>query len=663
MNKKNYIFLAWAAALVLSACARETVQISEPARDGANGYLLTASAQIATKASFKDEEAPNRYIYWDDNDVFDVYDMLISGEDELMDIASTQIKPTLSDGGKTASFRVYAHDYVLLTYPSGAVTVLDSAKVTTWISSKESIVDTVANYQAVKVSVAKEQKLASTLQPGLLPMVTSRFALSDAAKALVAEGKDTVSVTDGNAVVHPLAALVKMTVTGLPEVSEATITGIDILSEFSASSTSTGTVQRGMRGDNVFLLGAEPALLGNWESGDSRFDLVLSDGSVAYTADKGAEICFVANHSNFGVKTLQVVVRTADGAVYKKKFDMSKAEKQIAFNRARISSFTLDFTNGTVSKASDTKFAVEWSKGYLVYDAEGKAYKIGEPEDVPVYFKFGSPVGIQFYKDRDDWASRLKPRDPETGEFMTGSSNFMDNKITLSNGTDMFYSGMLYSGTRFYGDNAIWQDTPYYTVAENGEVVAGTIAGGNDGDEFNYHKIFGSHSFEGKNDPCSYVKGGSWRLPTENEINDLIAVGAPGLTFFTEDGSDVKGSSGNGSPVYAKYADGEQDLVFKMYGNVTQSFSSAYTVIQMTFGNKYAARFWSSTYVGTEAPAKGTGNGGRAFNLSVSSAPGFNTAAAVASYPANRLNNYTTKNGVQYTLWDALPVRCVRAKN
>ena len=640
---KTRYFLLLAAVAVFASCKQEPVLQQEAT--SAKTYTIRAEAgDPVTKAYFKEDEAPSKYIYWEADDTFDFNDITI-GEVWNVNVTSGKATEVAADG-KTMLFTRTVNDYLVITYPADAVDMTDVDKV--------------------MVTVPRDQELSSVLTPNNLPMTTSRLALSDAAKKAVEDGEDLISVIPDDAPVkfYPLAGIGKMTITGLG-VESATIKKVNILTEFSAAKTSTGEPQRGLRGSNEFSLAGDKELVSTWTSGDARFDLSLaSEAGISYTATDGADVVFVADQSNYGVKTMQVVVYTTDGAVYKKKFDMASAEKQIAFDKARISSFTLDFTNGTVSKVADSKFSVEWSKGYLVFDEASKGYKIGEPEDIGLYFKFGSAVGVKFFKDNEDWAWRLQPKD-EDGNKLSGATTFLSNKTTLYNGTEMFYSGMLQADVRFYGENAIWQNTPYYHP-EGKDIEAGTIAGGNDGDEYNYHSIAGTVEYSGTADPCSYVKVGegekAWRLPTRAEVEDLISVGAPGLEFYTLDGSDVKGSSGNGSPVYAQYADGEQDLVFMANGFVAMNFSSAYTVIQMTFSNKYAVDFWTSQYEGKTEPQKNATNSAYAYKLSLSSTPGFNTKAEAAKFSANRLNNFTTKNGVEYTLWDAMNVRCVRDK-
>ena len=642
--KNSYILMLF-GALLLASCAKETAR--EPLAPAKVYTFSTTVSDPLTRSFFKDtDEAPSRWIYWDADDEFDFHDITLTEEGENVTVTSG--KPTeIAVDQKTALFTQAAHDYMVITYPKGSVTV---------------------NGSQATVTVPREQALTSVLSPENVPMASLKLALSETALQKVGtEGE--VAVAFSNPVqIYPLAALVKMTVKGLPGVTSAKITKVNILSEF--DNQKAGSPQVGLRGPNVFSLAEGMEFVSTWASGDNytRNDLVLSGGTpVEYTAEKGADICFVSDHSASGMKTLQIAVYTEDGGIYKKKFSTTDSETSqgaICFNKSKVSCFSVDFSDGTVTKGPDTHFCVEWSEGYLVFDEANAGYKIGQPEDIGLYFKFGSATGFKFFKDNDDWALRLQPKDAE-GNKLSGSTTYMDNKTTLANGTEMFYSGILQGGVRFYGENALWQDTPYY-YPEDGKIVAGTLTGGNDGDEFHYHAINGTTSFSGAADPCSYVKVASgekaWRLPTKEEIEDLITVGAPGIEYFTADGSEVRGTSGNGSPVSIRYSDGDQSLAFKCAGNVTQTFSSQYTQIQMTFSNKYAVRFWSNAYEGQQEPQKSTTNSGYAYNLSLSSAPGFNTAASTAKYPANRINNYTTKNGTQYILWDAIPVRCVRDK-
>jgi len=634
--KTRYMIFAAAALAALAACNRENLEPVPAAPDGAKVYRFTASVEDPmTKSFFKNEEAPSRFIYWEDTDVFDFHDVTASGGKESVNVTSGKPASVAVDQ-RSVLFEKAAHDYMVISYPAKAVK-LDST--------------------VVSVTVPRDQELSSTLNPSYVPMVTSRIALSDAAKAKIASGEDTVSVAWSEAPlkVYPLAGLVKMHLSGLPGVTAASINKVVIMAEFNGS-TSAGQPQRGLRGENVFNLAGDKALLSAYASGDNytRFNVNLTtDKPVAYTAEGGVDVCFVANHSNFGMKTLSVAVYTTDGTIVKKKFDTSK-NTGIGFNKARVSSFTLDFTTGAVSKPSSTKFAVEWSKGYLVYDAENKAYTFGGPFDIGLYFKFGSPVGYRFYASTEDYDKRIHPVDAQ-GNFLP-SNTFMEGGQTLANGTDFFFQDQMYNGARYYTEEQTgWKDKVYY-YPEGGSVLQGTLT-----DRTQYYNLPGSTSFAGSNDPCSYVKVAAgekpWRIPTEEEVMDLINTGAAGIEFGNTDGSDMKNNDGKSR--YVRYTDGDQTFYLKANGYINQAFSTYHT-LSNTYGNKYAATFWTTgfvPYAGTATTGARTSNG-RVYNLSLSSPATISTAATVTNRSSNTLNNYTGS----WQIWMAENVRCVRDK-
>ena len=526
---------------------------------------------------------------------------------------------------------------------------MDSTFISTYVSSKLTTHDTLTNNAAVKVSVPKEQALSSVLTPANLPMVSSRLALSDKAKSLIASGKDTLSTDFVNPVkLTPLAGLVKMTVTGLPEVTKATITKVNILTEFDAK-TSTGMPQRGLRGDNIISLKDTMAVIGNWESGDSRFDISLTGGSVEYTTEKGATVCFVANHSEAGMKSITVAVYTSDGAVYKKTFDTSK--KMISFSKSRVSSFSLDFTSGSVSKAASSRFSVEWSKGYLVYDSANKTYKIGDKQEIGLYFKFGSADAIAFYESTEDWLSRIKPSNlvpipiPGTDKFQDGTADGQ----TLKNGTDNFFSNM-------NGMAAAWRTRKVYKVSGS------TVTESDITSESDYYAWQGSTSFAGEKDPCSLVKVADgekkWRVPTKEEVNDLISVGAAGIEFGNFDGSDIK--SGDGKSRFIKYSDGEQEIYLMSTGKVASKITKSYKSIQMTYSYKYQVIFPTAKYTGSDAAQTSTSkNYCSSYSLSLSSVPSKTTAAKIEKGIAN---TYASGVNDKTPQWDAFCIRCVRDK-
>lgn len=641
-----------ALAAVLASCAKETAVVSAEGAKTDDGVLYSFTATASdpmTKSFFKEEEAPSRYIYWEDTDEFDFQDITI-GNDGKESVSVTSSKPSsMGASKKSVLFEKKGHDYMVISYPKGAVTLMDSTFISTYVSSKLTTHDTLTNNAAVKVSVPKEQALSSVLTPANLPMVSSRLALSDKAKSLIASGKDTLSTDFVNPVkLTPLAGLVKMNIVGLPEVTKATITKVNILTEFDAK-TSTGMPQRGLRGDNIISLKDTMAVIGNWESGDSRFDISLTGGSVEYTTEKGATVCFVANHSEAGMKSITVAVYTSDGAVYKKTFNTSK--KIISFSKSRVSSFSLDFTSGSVSKAASSRFSVEWSKGYLVYDSANKTYKIGDKQEIGLYFKFGSADAIAFYESTEDWLSRIKPSNlvpipiPGTDKFQDGTADGQ----TLKNGTDNFFSNM-------NGMAAAWRTHKSYTVSGS------TVTESDMTSESDYYAWQGSTSFAGEKDPCSLVKVADgekkWRVPTKDEVNDLISVGAAGIEFGNFDGSDIKSSDGKSR--YIKYSDGEQEIYLMSTGKVASKITKSYKSIQMTFSYKYQVIFPTAEYTGSDAAQTSTSkNYCSSYSLSLSSVPSKTTAAKIEKGIAN---TYASGVNDKTPQWDAFCIRCVRDK-
>lgn len=650
--KTRYILYLSALAAVLASCAKETAVVSAEGAKTDDGVLYSFTATASdpmTKSFFKEEEAPSRYIYWEDTDEFDFQDITI-GNDGKESVSVTSSKPSsMGASKKSVLFEKKGHDYMVISYPKGAVTLMDSTFISTYVSSKLTTHDTLTNNAAVKVSVPKEQALSSVLTPANLPMVSSRLALSDKAKSLIASGKDTLSTDFVNPVkLTPLAGLVKMNIVGLPEVTKATITKVNILTEFDAK-TSTGMPQRGLRGDNIISLKDTMAVIGNWESGDSRFDISLTGGSVDYTSEKGATVCFVANHSEAGMKSITVAVYTSDGAVYKKTFDTSK--KIISFSKSRVSSFSLDFTSGSVSKAASSRFSVEWSKGYLVYDSANKTYKIGDKQEIGLYFKFGSADAIAFYESTEDWLSRIKPSNlvpipiPGTDKFQDGTADGQ----TLKNGTDNFFSTM-------NGMAASWRTRKVYKVSGS------TVTESDITSESDYYAWQGSTSFAGEKDPCSLVKVADgekkWRVPTKEEVNDLISVGAAGIEFGNFDGSDIK--SGDGKSRFIRYTDGEQEFYLMSTGKVASKITKSYKSIQMTYSYKYQVIFPAAEYTGSDAAQTSTSkNYCSSYSLSLSSVPSKTTAAKIEKGIANTYASGVTDKTPQ---WDAFCIRCVRDK-
>lgn len=72
--KTRYILYIGALAAILSGCAKETAVVSAEGSKADDGVLYSFTATASdpmTRSFFKEEEAPSRYIYWEDTDEFD----------------------------------------------------------------------------------------------------------------------------------------------------------------------------------------------------------------------------------------------------------------------------------------------------------------------------------------------------------------------------------------------------------------------------------------------------------------------------------------------------------------------------------------------------------------------------------------------------------------
>ena len=643
--KRSTLALVAIAAVAATSCKISEIDAVAPETDG-TVYTLEATVGdgMATRSYFSDDD-PSYYIRWESDDEFDFQDITIR---EAESVAVSSAKPgSIKGDGMYATFTATAHDYMVITYPKGAVTLSGTMPQYYNSTAKDTVRYNSAAAVYAHVEVPCEQKLTGTLSPENVPMASVKLALSDAAKAKVSAKTDTVAVAyDGTSpvVMYPLAGLAKVTIKGLPGVTAAKITRVTVSTDYAAVDgekiTSTGCSQYGIVGENWFLPTSSMEVARPYVSGETnRKILTLSDGTVDYTAEGGAVVCFTANTSKHPVKTMVMQVWTEDGASFSKSFDMS--ENNVYFSKSRISSFSLDFSTGATAKDSDTRFKVEWSKGYLTYDAEGKAFKFAEPDEVGLYFKFGSAAGFQFYADTRDYDSRIKP----------GGTGSEDGQ-TIANGTDYWcYS---YTGLGTWE----WKSKTYYAPDSNGDIVAGAAAAVAD-----YRAIQGSKSFTAATDPCSYVKVGEgenrWRVPTEAEILDLTSVGAAGVIYGNLDGSSINGTDGKSR--YFKVSDGAQTLTFKAIGSMPESATSAQWYMSFTYSNKYAIRFWSTTF--SEKVSSGLqANKAKYLNFSLSSTPSVTTKmpTSLTEVNAGVVNKY--QDTATNPLWEAAPVRCVRDK-
>ena len=648
--KTRYILLAVAACLAFFSCKVEEFSgeesVSTEGADGAVVYTFNATvSDPMTKSYFDESEAPSRYIYWENSDIFDFHDITVDTETTEAVSVSSKAPDVIAADKKSVVFEKAAHDYMVITYPKDAVQLDTSYMYTTGSGATLKENWTRANqFTFAVVNVPREQKLTSVLSPEYVPMTSKRLALSDKAKEAVASGKDAISIAFDGAPVEmlPLAGLVKMHLTELG-VASAKISKVNIVTEFDSKST-TGLPQYGIRGESYFSLADTMAVSKPFVSGDSRFIVNLStDTPLEYTAEKGVDICFVANHSYAGMKTMLIKIYTDDSSYFVKKFDMSGAK--VNFNKSHISSFTLNFKDGTTSKVSSTRFGFEWSKGYLTYDAENNAYKIAEPNDVGLYFKFGSASGVFLYSNTEDYDSRIKPAST-SGGIQIGNNIVnptTEDGQTIANGSCYWYNVSPSSGL-----NASWRTRAYCAPDTEGKIVLDSLWTWEE-----YNALEGTSAFAGATDPCSYVKvaagENAWRVPTEAEVTDMVSAAGAGAEFGNLDGSDIVSS--DGKPRYFRVYDGEQELTFKACGSAAEGGNKNTYQLQMLYSNKYAIRFWTTAYASLK---------GDYFNFSLSSVPSPTTELKASFTKANAgsANNYTPTK----TVWEATMVRCVRDK-
>jgi len=611
--KATYLIAGATALLLAASCAKEMQNLQVAQADGK--YTLSAAvSDICTKAFFKEEEAPSKFIYWESDDVFDFHNLTLT-ENVLAEKNVTNAVPAeLSADAKTAVFKVDGEDFVVLSYPKDAVK----------LSSLEPL--------SVKatVNVPKEQPLSSVLSPEVVPMASYPIALSGAAAAAVEASTVSGVVLSSDPVqLFPLAGIVKMTVKGLPGVTSAQITQIEVGVNVSGSADKP---QVGVMGENVFELKDTVNYASTYTAADNyqRHQIVLSSETpLAYTAENGVTACFAANHSSQPLTMLYVTVYTQDGQTIYKKFNLSS--KKIGIYKSKISAFTLDFASGSIVQDSESLFSVEWAPGFLTVK-EGN-YVFGDKADIGLYFRFGSAQGLKLF-DNESYKTA----------YATGGAQ------------------------RLYSDFAMqlqdqWTPVSLY-YPENGSIKSKSM----DTPEQVYALPW-SESFSGANDPCSYVAvtdgGNKWRVPTKDEIQNLIDNGKVGIRFGTLDGTPMV--AGNKTPGYVALTDGEQEVSVR----VTTFLQFALGVYQGTpyhqlnlYNGWSGAYFWSNTLHASYTSAGATGATQSAYAFNKGSLEG--AVNPYDNYPSivnsNMDVNRTVSGITDYTKAAFLNVRCVRDK-
>lgn len=604
------------AALLLAGCAKEMNEPAAPVKAAAT-YRFSATADDAmTKSFFKEEETASKYIYWEADDVFDFHDITASGAALAETGVASSTPVALSDDAKTISFVQDAHDYLVVSYPKGAVTLTTV---------------TAESVQA-KVTVASAQKLSSVLTPAYVPMASYPIALSEEARSAVEAGTAVADVLGEDPVkLYPLAGIVNMTVKGLPDVTTAEVTKIKVGVGVSGSA---GKPQVGIMGDNVFELKDTVHYVSTYAADDAyqRHEIVLTaDEPLSYTAADGVTACFVVNHSSEPLTWLYLTVYTADGAVYYKKFNLSS--NKIATVKSRISSFSVDFTSGATVVDDSSRFAVEWSEGFLTYDAAGKTYQIGGKYDIGLYFRYGSAEGLEVFTNESYVTAYTK-----------GGTQYLYSNFAMQSQPD-------------------WTPITLYTP-EGGVVSPKTMETQDD--------VFAiaqsGQPFSGSSDPCSFVPVASgenkWRVPTKDEVQDLIDKGKVGLSFGNIDGSALLSS--NKTPSYITMSDGEQEVTVRVSSYLQTTFGaySGTAYKQLILGNYWAgAYFWTNTPNPNYSTTPTTATSQNVYAFNKTSLQG--AINPFENYPtlsfSNMFANQSNAN-TDYIRGTFLSVRCVRSK-
>lgn len=139
-------------------------------------------------------------------------------------------------------------------------------------------------------------------------------------------------------------------------------------------------------------------------------------------------------------------------------------------------------------RASYTTIADRFASGNICYDPITRGVKIGTPDETPIYFRWGSLVGLSGYSDGDSYDS----------------------------------GDVLYSPTGFDGAMPAWSNVPY--ISSN--VASSLSVAVRDSLLVKEHVITA-----GKGDICRLVPGGRWRMATAADWQALIALSPPTLTL------------------------------------------------------------------------------------------------------------------------------------
>ena len=213
------------------------------------------------------------------------------------------------------------------------------------------------------------------------------------------------------------------------------------------------------------------------------------------------------------LSSLDIEITTNKRIIKKEYADVSA--KQVKFTAGRITSFTLALSTGTTS-TNRLNLDVEWSPGYLVYDAATKGYGFAGPEERGLFFKLGSLMGFDPFANTppEEYFGRSR----RLAAFMHDDDGNLYYDVMDADGNVApaeYYSLPWEQGTA---------DMTAFRKDDNGDIVPFKPASY---DDFNFIPYSEGAAYDrSANDPCAYVRDGKgdWRMPTEEEAQRLADV-------------------------------------------------------------------------------------------------------------------------------------------
>ena len=559
-------------------------------------------SDYASKASFISDGAGNQVFAWDQAvDKFDLHFASMptnESTDELYQ--KTTLAPTSVLNSVRAKFNTTLPTAfvdnnsarMICTYPAGAISLSKDAGV----------------YVAAKVKVAQNQPLSTSgLNASVVPMVSEPVRIISNSEFVGAS-----QMSGKNLGLKVLGVPVELGLKNLPNKS-----GSD---KIKLVNLSVKFFNGGCLWSNAATYDIDRKVLSFASSEsvsplNSSIDLSSEEG-VAYGED--VKFYFTALANTNTCRSFTVVVETADQMRYTREVSISDASRYLGFKSGELTRFTVDMSSAKqedMNAASAAKFAVEWSPGYLTFDADNLTYKFAGPRERGLYFKYNSTVGFDI--------SGILMNSSTTITLMNSSTPWPKNPVT-------YYEPV---------SDMIMPTTSYTT----------------------YESIPSDNG-----DSCAYV-GEGWRLPTLEDIDNLVQIGQ------SEDNPNplkmycYAGTVWNEyypSPTVADtkntkvlvYSDGEQTVELMMTGFINHNLKSDGSTNNIMYASWNYVSFWTSTmkdaklaycYVCTNL------NSGVAANPGVIKPSNDHYANGIASYATAK--ETTAKRSANM-------VRCVRDK-